>query len=169
MKSELRDRIINVLKFYLAEVIDDKESEFVKMYVEYGTFYNMNDLELLKMFSLALSDPLEFDEIDKRTIIEAFNASADLLQRLDERVKNLRERFQVEPEFIEKEEPKVVKINNEKIPEYDSDSPVDHERIVAGILEMFKLSVQHNCEPEMEFGFQINDRILKAKVELEVE
>lgn len=54
----------------------------------------MNNLELLKMFSLVLSDPLEFDEIDKRTIIEAFNASADLLQRLDERVKNLRERFQ---------------------------------------------------------------------------
>lgn len=75
----------------------------------------------------------------------------------------------VEPEFIETEEPKVVKINNEKIPKYDSDSPVDHERIVTGILEMFKLSVQHNCEPEMEFGFQINDRILKAKVELEVE
>ena len=39
------------LKFYFAEVIDDKESEFVKMYVEYGTFYNMNNLELLKMFS----------------------------------------------------------------------------------------------------------------------
>lgn len=96
MRSELRERIINVLTYYMAEVIDNKESEFVKMYLEYGTFYNMNDLELLKMFSLALSDPLEFDEIDKRTIIEAFNASADLLQRLDERVKNLRERFQEE-------------------------------------------------------------------------
>ena len=43
MKSELRDRIINIFKFYLAEVIDDKESEFVKMYVKYGTFYNMNE------------------------------------------------------------------------------------------------------------------------------
>lgn len=96
MKSELRARLYNVLTYYLAEVIDDKESEFVKMHVEYGTFYNMNDLELLKMFSLALSDSLEFDEIDKRTIIEAFNASADLLQRLDERVKNLRERFREE-------------------------------------------------------------------------
>ena len=96
MKSELRARLYNVLTYYLAEVIDDKESEFVKMHVEYGTFYNMNDLELLKMFSLALSDYLEFDEIDKRTIIEAFNASADLLQRLDERVKNLRERFREE-------------------------------------------------------------------------
>lgn len=94
MKSELRDRIINIFKFYLAEIIDDKESEFVKMYVKYGTFYNMNDLELLKMFGLALGDPLEFNAIDERTIIEAFNASADLLQRLDERVKNLRERFQ---------------------------------------------------------------------------
>ena len=96
MKSELRARLYNVLTYYLAEVIDDKESEFVKMHAERGTFYNMNDLELLKMFSLALSDPLEFDEIDKRTIIEAFNASADLLQRLDERVKNLRERFREE-------------------------------------------------------------------------
>lgn len=62
----------------------------------------------------------------------------------------------VEPEFIETEEPKVVKINNEKIPKYDSDSPVDHERIVAGILEMFKCSAQHGGVPNMKFEVEVN-------------
>ena len=70
----------------------------------------------------------------------------------------------VQPELLEETE-----IDNEKMSDFDFKAPVDNEKIVAGILEMFKCSAQHGGVPSMKFEVEVNDNVFKVKVELAVE
>ena len=74
----------------------------------------------------------------------------------------------VQPELVEE-----AKIDNEKMADFMSDfdfrAPVDNEKITAGILEMFKCSAQHGGVPNMKFELEVNDKVFKVNVELEVE
>lgn len=70
----------------------------------------------------------------------------------------------VQPELVEETE-----IDNEKMSDFDFEAPVDDEKIVAGILEMFKCSAQHGGLPSMKFELAVGDKVFKVNVELEVE
>ena len=70
----------------------------------------------------------------------------------------------VQPELLEETE-----IDNEKMSDFDFKAPVDNEKIAAGMLEMFKCSAQHGGLQSMKFELEINDKVLKVNVELEVE
>lgn len=70
----------------------------------------------------------------------------------------------VQPELLEETE-----IDNEKMADFDFRAPVDNEKLTAGILEMFKCSAQHGGLPSMKFELEVNDKVLKVNVELDVE
>lgn len=70
----------------------------------------------------------------------------------------------VQPELLEETE-----IDNEKMSDFDFEAPVDNEKITAGILEMFKCSALHGGLPSMKFELEVNDKVFKVNVELEVE
>lgn len=70
----------------------------------------------------------------------------------------------VQPELLEETE-----IDNEKMSDFDFEAPVDNEKITAGILEMFKCSAHHGGLPSMKFELEVNDKVLKVNVELDVE
>lgn len=77
----------------------------------------------------------------------------------------------VQPEFLE-EQPELLEeteIDNEKMSDFDFKAPVDDEKIATGILEIFKCSAQHGGLPSMKFELEVNDKVLKVNVELEVE
>ena len=70
----------------------------------------------------------------------------------------------VQPELLEETE-----IDNEKMSDFDFKAPVDNEKIVAGILEMLKCSAHHGGVPSMKFELEVNGKVLKVNVELDVE
>lgn len=74
----------------------------------------------------------------------------------------------VQPELLEE-----AKIDNEKMSDLMSDfdfrAPVDNEKLTAGILEMLKCSAHHEGVPSMNFELEVNGKVLKVNVELEVE
>lgn len=70
----------------------------------------------------------------------------------------------VQPELLEE-----AKIDNEKMSDFDFRAPVDNEKITAGILEILKCSAQHGGVPSMKFELEVNGKVLKVNVELEVE
>lgn len=70
----------------------------------------------------------------------------------------------VQPELLEETE-----IDNEKMSDFDFKAPVDDEKIAAGILEMLKCSAHHGGLPSMKFELEVNGKVLKVNVELEVE
>ena len=70
----------------------------------------------------------------------------------------------VQPELLEE-----AKIDNEKMLDFDFRAPVDDEKIVTGILEMLKCSAHHGGVPSMKFELEVNGKVLKVNVELDVE